>query len=268
MDELTRAIQDNIPWRLMFADDIVVIDETKEGVEKRLELWRHTLETRGFRLSRSKTEYVRCKFSNVRSREVESITFNGEVVQGSDFFRDLGFVIQKDVEVDGDVAHGIKVGWLKWKSATGFSCDNGKFRKKSHAEDDDYPETIFEATLGGTFYTWSFDSWNGSSRRSSPRFDWRDAFRGTNASNEEWDTFSEPDYKEKACNVGLPKDRAVLGLSPKGPLLMKDVKNAFHLSALKWHPDKHQGPTQAAAEEKFKLCVDAYKSLCSALSGT
>ncbi|XP_074295543.1 uncharacterized protein LOC141623329 isoform X2 [Silene latifolia] len=118
-----------------------------------------------------------------------------------------------------------------------------KFRKKYHGEDDD-PETIFEATLGGRFYTWSFESSNGSSRRSSPRFDWRDAFRDTNASDKGWDTFNEPDYKEKTCNVGLPKDRALLGLSPKGPLQMKDVKNAFHLSALKWHPDKHQGPTQ------------------------
>jgi len=32
MDELTRAIQDEIPWCMLFVDDIVLIDETRAGV--------------------------------------------------------------------------------------------------------------------------------------------------------------------------------------------------------------------------------------------
>lgn len=39
----------------MCAADIVLIDETKEGVDSELELWRQNLESRGFRLSRNKT---------------------------------------------------------------------------------------------------------------------------------------------------------------------------------------------------------------------
>ena len=48
---------------MLFADDIVLIDVTRHGVNDRLESWRHTLEVRGFRLSRSKTEYLHCCFS-------------------------------------------------------------------------------------------------------------------------------------------------------------------------------------------------------------
>ena len=61
MDELTRAIQDELQWCMLFADDIVLVDETRAGAT--LELWRQTLESRGFRLSRAKTEYIECKFS-------------------------------------------------------------------------------------------------------------------------------------------------------------------------------------------------------------
>jgi len=58
MDELTRHIQEEVSWCLLFADDIVLIDETREGVNAKLELWRGVLESKGFRISRTKTEYM------------------------------------------------------------------------------------------------------------------------------------------------------------------------------------------------------------------
>ncbi|KAF3657320.1 putative protein GLUTAMINE DUMPER 1-like [Capsicum annuum] len=41
-------------------DDVVLIDETHSGVNDRLEVWSQTLESKGFRLSRSKTKYLEC----------------------------------------------------------------------------------------------------------------------------------------------------------------------------------------------------------------
>ena len=38
MNELTRVIQDEIPWCMPFADDIVLVDETRVGVNVKLEL--------------------------------------------------------------------------------------------------------------------------------------------------------------------------------------------------------------------------------------
>ncbi|WP_202601187.1 reverse transcriptase domain-containing protein, partial [Klebsiella pneumoniae] len=67
IDALTRNLQDDVPWCMFFADDILLIDKTREGVEEKLELWRSTLESKGFYLSRSKTEYMVCNFSNNRS---------------------------------------------------------------------------------------------------------------------------------------------------------------------------------------------------------
>ena len=63
IDELTRAIQDEISGCMLFADDIVLVDETRAWINVKLELWRQTLKSRGFRLSRAKKEYMECKFS-------------------------------------------------------------------------------------------------------------------------------------------------------------------------------------------------------------
>ena len=68
MDELTRAIQEEILWCMLFADDIVLVDETRVVVNAKLKIWRQTLESRSFRLSRAKTEYMECKFSKPEIR--------------------------------------------------------------------------------------------------------------------------------------------------------------------------------------------------------
>ena len=38
MNELTKPIQDEIPWCMLFADDIALFDETRAGVNAKLEL--------------------------------------------------------------------------------------------------------------------------------------------------------------------------------------------------------------------------------------
>jgi hypothetical protein len=63
MDEVTKNIQGGIPWCMLFADDVVLMDTSITGVDQKLELWRQTLESKGFMLSRSKTEYMKCDFS-------------------------------------------------------------------------------------------------------------------------------------------------------------------------------------------------------------
>lgn len=56
MDELTGHMQDEVPWCLLFVDDIVLIEETRDGVNERSEGWRQIMESKGFRLNKTKTE--------------------------------------------------------------------------------------------------------------------------------------------------------------------------------------------------------------------
>jgi Reverse transcriptase (RNA-dependent DNA polymerase) len=45
MDEITKDIQEDIPWCMLFTDDVVLIDESRIEVNQKLELWRQTLES-------------------------------------------------------------------------------------------------------------------------------------------------------------------------------------------------------------------------------
>ena len=47
MDEVTRDIQGEIPWCMFLADDVVLVDKSRAGVNRKLELWRRMLESKG-----------------------------------------------------------------------------------------------------------------------------------------------------------------------------------------------------------------------------
>ncbi|ONM06836.1 Retrovirus-related Pol polyprotein LINE-1 [Zea mays] len=82
-----------------------------------------TLEAKGFRLSRSKTEYMKCDFSAM-GYEDGDVSLDGQVVPKKDTFRYLGSMLQKEGDIDEDVSHRIKAGWLKWRQAAGVLCDH------------------------------------------------------------------------------------------------------------------------------------------------
>ncbi|PHT32637.1 Protein ENHANCED DISEASE RESISTANCE 2 [Capsicum baccatum] len=77
----------------------------------------------GFRLSRSKTEYLECKFNDVRLEDEVVVKLESQVVCKRDSFKYLGSVIQGNGEIDEDVSHRIGAGWMKWKLASGVLCD-------------------------------------------------------------------------------------------------------------------------------------------------
>ena len=52
---------------MLFADDIVLVSETKEEANSKLEERRKALEGKGLRISRTKTEYLRYNFSGTES---------------------------------------------------------------------------------------------------------------------------------------------------------------------------------------------------------
>ncbi|XP_070019776.1 uncharacterized protein [Nicotiana sylvestris] len=123
MDALTHHIQGEVPWCMIFADDIVLIDETRGDVNERLEVWRHALESKGFKLSRTKMEYLECKFGVEPTEAEVKVRLDSQVIPKRGSFKYLGSVIQGIGKIDKDVTHRIGVGWMKWRLASGVLYD-------------------------------------------------------------------------------------------------------------------------------------------------
>ncbi|XP_026428569.1 uncharacterized protein LOC113324463 [Papaver somniferum] len=91
-------------------------------IEGKLELWRQTLEAKGFRLSRTKTEYLKCDFDETGTEDGE-LLLDGQIVPRKESFRYLGSMIQSDGDIKEDIRHKSQEGWAKWRLATGVLCD-------------------------------------------------------------------------------------------------------------------------------------------------
>ena len=93
MDELANYLHDRPLWCILFADNITLVGKTLSEINYKLELWRQTLKTKDFILSRTKTKYSKCKFSNYRNRQENILN------QLNKNFRYIESIIHQDEEI-------------------------------------------------------------------------------------------------------------------------------------------------------------------------
>jgi hypothetical protein len=67
---------------------------------------------------------MKCDFSAM-GYEDGAVSLDGQVVPKKDTFRYLGSMLHKEGDIDDDVSHRIKAGWLKWRQDAGVLCDLG-----------------------------------------------------------------------------------------------------------------------------------------------
>nr|XP_009803714.1 PREDICTED: uncharacterized protein LOC104249042 [Nicotiana sylvestris] len=92
-------------------------------VSVRLEVWRQALESKNFKLSRSETEYLECKFSDERYEEEVEASIDTQVIPKRYSFKYLESIIQGNREIDEDVTQHIRADWMRWRLASGVLCD-------------------------------------------------------------------------------------------------------------------------------------------------
>ncbi|XP_046994111.1 uncharacterized protein LOC124606187 [Schistocerca americana] len=67
MDVLVKDVKKESLWNMMFADDVVLCEQSIDRVEEKLEDWRKALKERGMKINRTKSEYLALKDVQMRS---------------------------------------------------------------------------------------------------------------------------------------------------------------------------------------------------------
>ena len=118
MDVISQEIGRGPPHAMLFADDLVLCENTRKEAEEQLELWRRAIENKGLRVSRSKTEYLppsSCHDSKVKLGEEE--------IKNVTTFKYLGSIFDAEGGSTTDCKNRVRLAWNKWREITGVICD-------------------------------------------------------------------------------------------------------------------------------------------------
>ena len=119
MDRLTDVVRREPLWTMLFSDDIVICEETRKEVERRLESWRYALKRRGIKVSRSKTKYLCIN----RGNDDETVKMEDAKVQRVKEFKYLGSTVQESGDCKKEVKKRVQAGWKGWRKVSGVICN-------------------------------------------------------------------------------------------------------------------------------------------------
>ncbi len=123
LDVISEKVKMVPPFGMLFADDIVLCNNTMEGLTKHLDDWCEALEKRGLKVSRQKTQYMKCKNGIIEDDEVGQLRLGTEVLEQVKEFKYLGSVVQEDGEMKNEISNRIQSGWRNWRKCSGVLCD-------------------------------------------------------------------------------------------------------------------------------------------------
>ena len=91
---------------------------------------------------------MRCDFGTP-GHEDGDVSLEGHVVPKKNTFRYLRSMLQRDGDIDEDVKHRVKAGWMKWRQASGVLCDKRIPQKPQKLKGKFYRTAIRPAMLYG-----------------------------------------------------------------------------------------------------------------------
>ena len=111
MDTVTTEYRVGLPFELLFADDLVIIAETQEELQRRWLKWEERMASQGLKVNTSKTEVL---VSSTQRKNINIKDSKGETLNQVQSFKYLGSVVHEE----GGSTHAVKArvtaAWSKW----------------------------------------------------------------------------------------------------------------------------------------------------------
>ena len=127
MDTLTEAGRTEVPWELIFADDIALVAETEEELQAKVLEWQESLKRGGLKMNPDKSEVLVTERDG--NQELRILDTSGHTLKQVDRFKYLGTEITREGGSRKAVEQRVKAAWNKWREMTGVLCDKKIPRK-------------------------------------------------------------------------------------------------------------------------------------------
>ena len=120
MDAISEFVRRDVPWDMLYADDLIVAEDSAANLQARFLGWQKTLESKGLKINAGKTETMVC------AKIDEPLVIRdstGKSLKQVQTFKYLGSVVNATGGCEEDVKHRITAAWQKWKDLSGVVCD-------------------------------------------------------------------------------------------------------------------------------------------------
>jgi hypothetical protein len=127
MDTLLEDVRTDVPWELLFADDVALISNSEEELQHKIKMFQNKLTDGGLKLNANKSEVL---VMECEGNTQVTITDNNNIrLKQTDSFKYLGTELSKNSTSLDAVKQRVKAGWNKWREVTGIIFDKKIPRK-------------------------------------------------------------------------------------------------------------------------------------------
>ena len=77
LEALSREFREGLPMELLYADDLVLMAESRELLMEKLRKWKNGMEAKGLRVNAGKTKVMQCRVSRFQSEDPCSVCRKG-----------------------------------------------------------------------------------------------------------------------------------------------------------------------------------------------
>ena len=103
---------------MMFADDIVLCGGREVDMTEYLDTWRKSLEERGMRVSRPKTQFMDFNFEQSQQGNRDPVKILGEELERVTHFKYLGTSLEEEGGMETEITKRVGAGWRNWKKCS------------------------------------------------------------------------------------------------------------------------------------------------------